>query len=290
TITILLGTNAYGAFNLYQSNRVEVCGISSDDVDRVTAPESTLGDELITAKLFSTEYITFRTDIVPLDDINLRRALIQAFPHDRIAEVMFDGHVDIADGIVPDGMLGAEWPVTIIPYDPEQAVASFKQSKYANVTDIPDIQIYSTGNQAVGAFRDVVKEVLGLTIDDINVQSAEFFDGLALRQYPAYALYWGADYPDPATFLQSLFATGSSDNYLDYSNPEFDALLQEAALEQDPATRAATYLKAQQIVIDDAVVIPTYHDVGYYLRKSYVKGLEYTPLGLLQLETIWLER
>lgn len=290
TITILLGTNAYGAFNLYQSDRVEVCGISSGDVDRVIAPESTLGDELITVKLFSTEYITFRTDIAPLDDIDVRRALIQSFPHDRIADVMFDGHVDRADGIVPDGMLGAEWPVTIIAYDPEQAVTSLKRSKYGNATDIPDIQIYSTGNQAVGAFRDVVKEVLGLTIDDINVQSTEFFDGLALRQYPGYALYWGADYPDPATFLQSLFATGSSDNYLDYSNPDFDALLQEAALQQDPSIRAATYLKAQQLVIDDAVVIPTYHDVGYFLRKPYVKGLEYTPLGLLQLETIWLER
>lgn len=289
-ITILLGTNAYSSFNLYQSDRVEVCGIGSNDVDRVTAPESTLGDELITAKLFSSEYMTFRTDVAPLDDINVRKALIQAFPHDRIAEVMFDGHVDIADGVVPDGMLGAKWPVKILPYDPEQAVATFKQSKYADTTEIPAIQIYSTGNGSVAAFRDVVEEVLGLTIDAITVQSDEFFSGLALRRYPAYALYWGADFPDPATFLESLFATGSSDNYVDYSNPDFDALLRQAALEQDPTVRAATYLQAQQLLIDDAVVVPTYHDVGYYLRKPYVKGFEYTPLGLLQLETIWLER
>lgn len=289
-ITVLLGANAYSPFNLYQSDRVEVCGISSSDVDRVTAPESQLGDELVTAKLFATEYMTFRTDVAPLDDINVRRALILAFPHDKIAEVMFDRHVDIADAIVPDGMLGAEWPVNILPYDPDLAVATFKQSTYADAADVPDIQIYSTGNGCVPALRDTVAEVLGLTIEAIVVQSEEFFNGLALRQYPGYALYWGADFPDPATFLESLFATGSSDNYVDYSNPDFDALLQQAAREQEPAARAAIYNQAQQLLIDDAVIIPTYHDVGYFLRKPYVKGLEYTPLGLLQLETIWLER
>ncbi len=115
-------------------------------------------------------------------------------------------------------------------------------------------------------------------------------DGLALRQYPAYALYWGADFPDPATFLESLFATGSSDNYVDYSNPTFDDLLRSASKEQDSAARAAIYRQAQQLLIDDAVLIPTYHDVGYFLRKPYVHGFEYTSLGLLQLETIWLER
>jgi ABC-type oligopeptide transport system substrate-binding subunit len=289
-ITILLGPNAYSSFNLYQSDRVEVCSISSSDVDRVTAPESTMGDELVTSKLFASEYMTFRTDVPPLDDINVRRALTLAFPHDKVADVMFDGHVDIADGVVPDGMLGAQWPVKALPYDPDLAVATFKQSRYADAAEIPDIQIYSTGNGCVPALRDTVAEVLGLTIEAITVQSEEFFDGLALRHYPGYALYWGADFPDPATFLESLFATGSSDNYVGYSNPKFDELLQQAAREQDPTARAAIYNQAQQVLIDDAVIIPTYHDVGYYLRKPYVKGFEYTPLGLLQLETIWLER
>jgi ABC-type oligopeptide transport system substrate-binding subunit len=288
-VEILLGPNAYSAFNLYQSDRVEVCSISSSDVDRVTAPESQMGDELITAKLFASEYMAFRTDIPPLDDLLVRRALMQAFPHDKIADVMLDGHVVSADGIVPDGMLGASWPVEYPAYDPEQALATFQQSPYAGAASLPDIQIYSTGNGCVAALRDTAGETLGLTIEAINVQSEEFFDGLALRQYPAYALYWGADFPDPATFLESLFATGSSDNYVDYSNPDFDALLREASQEQDPAARAAIYQKAQQLLIDDAVLIPTYHDVGYFLRKPYVHGFEYTSLGLLQLETIWLE-
>jgi peptide/nickel transport system substrate-binding protein/oligopeptide transport system substrate-binding protein len=289
-IEMPLGPNAYGAFNLYQSDRVEVTGISSYDVDRVTAAESPLGPELIQTDLFSTEYIAFRTDVPPLDDPIVRRAIAMAFPRDKIADVMFGGHVSVAEGIVPDGMLGVEWPVNAMAYDPEGAKALFATSKYAAEPELPPILIYSTGNGAVAALRDEVETHLGLQIESIVVQSEEFFDGLALRQYPAYALYWGADYPDPASFLQSLFASGSSDNYIDYSNPDYDALLAEAAEELDTSRRAEIYQQAQQILIDDAVVIPTYHDVGYFLVKPWVKGLEYTPLGLLQLETIWIER
>jgi ABC-type transport system substrate-binding protein len=289
-IEMPVGPNAYGAFNLYQSDRVDVVGISSFDVDRVTAPESSLAPELVQAELFSTEYIAFRTDVAPMDDPIVRKAVAMAFPRDKIANVMFGGHVTVAEGIVPDGMLGAEWPVDPIAYDPEGAKALFATSAYASETELPPIQIYSTGNGAVAALRDEVESKLGLQIDSVIVQSEEFFDGLALRQYPAYALYWGADYPDPATFLQSLFASGSSDNYTDYSNPAFDDLLDQAAQERDPALRAEIYLRAQQLLIDDAMVIPTYHDAGYLLVKPWVKGLEYTALGLLQLETIWIER
>ncbi len=289
-IEMPLGPNAYGAFNLYQSDRVDVVSISSFDVDRGTAPESSMAEELIHADLFSTEYIAFRTDVPPLDDPDVRKAITMAFPRDKIANVMLGGHVNIAEGIVPDGMLGVDWPVESIEYDPEGAKALFDASSYAGDNDLPSIQIYSTGNGAVAALRDEVEEQLPLTIDSVIVQSNEFFDGLALRQYPAYALYWGADYPDPATFLQSLFASGSSDNYIDYANPDYDALLDQAARELDPDARVAIYQQAQQLLIDDAVVIPTYHDAGYFLVKPWVKGLQYTPLGLLQLETIWIER
>ena len=75
-----------------------------------------------------------------------------------------------------------------------------------------------------------------------------------------------------------------------YANPEFDRLLEEAMAELDPPARAAIYARAQQLLIDDVVVIPTYHDVGYWLAKPWVKGVELTALGLLQLETIWIER
>ncbi|MEA2594386.1 MAG: oligopeptide transport system substrate-binding protein, partial [Thermomicrobiales bacterium] len=49
------------------------------------------------------------------------------------------------------------------------------------------------------------------------------------------------------------------------------------------------YLRAQQLLVDDQVIIPLYYDVAYTLAKPAVKGLEVTPLGILGLESVWLE-
>jgi ABC-type oligopeptide transport system substrate-binding subunit len=285
-----LGPGAGGAFNLYQQDLVDICGIPFSLIEQIQSPLVGMADELIEAPQFSTEYIAFRPDVAPMDDFVVRKAVAMAFPRSRLAEVTFGGRVREATGVVPPGMLGAEWNVVSPGYDPEAARELLATSTYAASGEIPPIQLYSTGNQAASAFRDTVSEALGIEITSFIVQANEFFAGLALRQYPNHVLYWGADYPDPSTFLLSLFRGGASDNYIDYENPEFDRLIDEAMAEIDPEARAAVYSEAQQLLIDDAVVIPTYHDVGYWLAKSWVKGIELTALGLLQLETIWIER
>jgi ABC-type transport system substrate-binding protein len=89
--------------------------------------------------------------------------------------------------------------------------------------------------------------------------------------------------------LLSLFGTGRPDNYSSYSNPEFDRLLTLAASEQNVDERAALYSQAQQILIDEAVIMPLYYDVAFTLQKPNVRGLELTALGILGLESVWLE-
>ena len=288
-VELPLGPVAGGAFNLYQQDQVEIVSIGFALVDQIQSPLVGMGDELIKQAQFSTEYLAFRPDVAPMDDPIVRKAVAMAFPRYKIAYVSLEGRVEEATGVVPPGMLGAEWQVDSAGYDPEAAKELLATSTYAQDGDIPPIEVYSTGNLAASAFRDTVSEALGIEITSYIVQANEFFAGLAMRQYPNYVLYWGADYPDPATFLLSLFRGGAADNYIDYSNPAFDALIDQAMAELDPTIRASIYAEAQQLLMDDGVVIPTYHDVGYWLVKPWVKGVEITPLGLLQLETIWIE-
>jgi MarR-like DNA-binding transcriptional regulator SgrR of sgrS sRNA len=41
--------------------------------------------------------------------------------------------------------------------------------------------------------------------------------------------------------------------------------------------------------MDDDVVIPLYDDVAYTLARPSVKGLQITALGILGLESVWME-
>jgi oligopeptide transport system substrate-binding protein len=289
-VEIRLGANSLQSFNLYQAGEIDVDTLNIGGIDRVLAPESGLSDQVTVTPLFAVDYIAFRTDVEPLDDPEIRLALQLGFPRDNIAEVTFDGHLIPAQGLIPEGMLGQSWPVAWPDFDVEAARAAISRSRYGSAEQVPPIQIYIAGYVGAEALRDSVRETLGLQIDVVQVDWPEFLGGLANRAYPAHELYWGADYPDPESLLWSLFGTGRPDNYTGYSNAAFDDLLAQAAAEQDTAARAAIYAKAQQLLIDDGVVIPLYNDVAFTLQKPYVRGLEMTALGVLRRDSIWLER
>jgi peptide/nickel transport system substrate-binding protein/oligopeptide transport system substrate-binding protein len=135
----------------------------------------------------------------------------------------------------------------------------------------------------------VLKRDLDIDADAIELDWSEFSARLTDRSLPAFTLTWIADFPDPANFLTALFLSGSPDNYIGYSNGEVDRLLREAEVTQDEDERSRLYLQAQQLIIDDHVLIPLYNDVSYTVARPYVKGLVISPIGILSLEDIWID-
>ncbi len=87
-----------------------------------------------------------------------------------------------------------------------------------------------------------------------------------------------------------LFHTGGAANYGGYSNAKVDDLLDRAAVEENPQQRFTLYKQAQQQILDDVSVIPMYHPTSYTLVRPSVKGLSITAMGILRLETVWMER
>lgn len=289
-INILYGPSASQPFNLYQADVIDTTSVPILSAERALDPDSPLVNQVTETPVLATGYIAFRSDVEPLDDPHIRRAIQLAFPRHKIAAVTFDGLLLPADGLVPPGMLGREWPVEAAPYDLEAAKEELARSRYGSAEAVPPIQIYTAGGVGSGALREVIEADLGLEVDVIQVDWPEFNAGLTQREYPGLELLWGADYPDPETFLWSLFHSESPDNYSDYNNPEYDALLDQAALTLDENERAALYDRAQQVLADDNVMIPLYHETRYTLAKPTVRGLEVTPLGILYLDGVWMEQ
>ena len=100
---------------------------------------------------------------------------------------------------------------------------------------------------------------------------------------------WCADYPDPENFADVLFHTGSTENTGGYSNPQVDALLDQARVEQDVTRRIERYQQAEQMIVDDAPVLFTVHGLAYQLVKPYVKGYVFTPIDIPIERYMWLE-
>jgi peptide/nickel transport system substrate-binding protein/oligopeptide transport system substrate-binding protein len=285
-----LGPSANNPFNLYQADKIDVAQVPIDAIDYVSDPNSPLLPELDIAPMFSTEYIAFRDDVAPMDDPHIRRAIQLAFPRWKVADILLNGRMDSAHGMIPSGMLERDWSASAPAYDLQAAKAEIAKSKYGSADRVPPIRIYGAAPYASEALRDVLQSDLGLKVEVLQVFWPQFNEGLGHKTFPAYELQWVADYPDPETFLWSLFDSRSPDNYSAYDNADFDKLLDQAAKTLDTDERAALYDRAEGILLADDTVLPISHDVRYTLKKPWVHGLDFTPLGLLYLETAWIER
>jgi peptide/nickel transport system substrate-binding protein/oligopeptide transport system substrate-binding protein len=289
-VTVLYGQKAGSPMNLYEAGDIDYTGMPLSSVDRVLVETSPLHSELTVTPSLSLTYIGFNVTQPPYDDPAVRRAFAQALDRERIATVSAEGKVVLAEGIVPPTMPGGPWAGGTLPYDLTAARASLAGSRYGGAAGLPRATIYTADGGIPVTMRGVYQRDLNVSLEVIGVDWPEYLAGLSTQAYPAFELSWVADYPDPENFLGVLFGSGSPENHTGYSNPAFDRLLAAAAVERDPARRRDLYLQAQQMILADAVIIPCYHSIDYTLVKPYVKGLTITPMGILELDSVWIER
>lgn len=286
TVDILLGANAVRPLALYERGQVDLAEVAPASVDRLEAANSPYREHLVVTPSFGASYVVFNPNIPPFDDLNLRRALLQSFDRQKIANVSFEGRVRQADGIVPPGMAGRDWAADVPPYDLAAGRALLEQAVGADGS--PVLTFYTMGDFVTVAMKRVYERDLGVTVDVVALDWPDYLRQLSARRLPAFMLSWVADYPDPGAFLRILFHSQSPENYIGYANPEVDRLLDQAEVEPDGERRLDLYRQAQQAIIDDAVLVPLYFVETYMLVQPHVHGVTMTPMGILGLESVWI--
>lgn len=89
---------------------------------------------------------------------------------------------------------------------------------------------------------------------------------------------WNGDYNDPMTILD-MWITGGEFNEIDWSNPEYDKLVNGAEAELDRAKRTKMMIDAEKLLIQEMPIAPNYFRTQAYLVKPYVKELILPPMG-----------
>lgn len=122
---------------------------------------------------------------------------------------------------------------------------------------------------------------------------------LVLRTYPSGMYYstiassdadliftsWIGDFADPLAFLE-LFRAGSTMNDSGWKNQKFNELLEQAAIASDEQSRLNLLGQAENILLDEAMIIPLYRTVtssiidlkevgGWYANAFDVHPLKY---------------
>jgi peptide/nickel transport system substrate-binding protein len=224
-------------------------------------------------------------------DRNVRLALAHATDKQNIIDVALLGLGTPGLTLLPDG-LGLWYNDTLPDYEFDIAKANqiLDEAGYQD-TDGDGVREMPDGGQALD-FRlywpnDVIEapriaELLGQTWSQIGVKTQpQALDPDALTSVccPAFDFDviiwgWGSD-PDPNLLLSVMttdeIPTGSSET--GYSNPEFDALYAQQAVELDRDKRQELVWQMQQIVHDDVVyVIPYYEQTVQAYRTDRFQG------------------
>jgi oligopeptide transport system substrate-binding protein len=100
------------------------------------------------------------------------------------------------------------------------------------------------------------------------------------RDFQVGAMSWFADFDDPITYLGLLKSDTGAQNYGDYKNPTYDALLAEADNEPDGARRAQILKRAEQTMLDDEGLVPIGFNVSRSLVNPRVSGWVDNPLNI----------
>jgi oligopeptide transport system substrate-binding protein len=278
---------------LYETGQIDVTLVSTSYIDQASDEANPLHQGLAVTPELSLYYIGFNTAQPPFDDVNVRRAFCLAVDKKHIAKVILRDMVNEAYGILPPGMPGYNETLEGLGYDVEKAKELIAASKYGDVSNLPPITLTFEGYgnsipSYLGAIIQEWQQNLGVEVSVRQLEPENFLYNLKQEKDEMFMLGWIADYPDPHNFLDILFYTGSENNIFEYSNPSLDALLDQAAIEQDRAVRLAMYQQAEQLVIEDAPCLPLFHGTNYILVKSYVKGYELGPLGIPDLSKVYI--
>ena len=280
---------------LYEIGQIDVTPVSTSYIDQVSDETNPFHQELAVTPELSLYYIGFNTAQPPFDDVNVRRAFCLAVDKGRIAKVILRDMINEAEGILPPGMPGYNETLEGLDYDVEKAKELIALSKYGDVSNLPPITltVEGYGNSIpsyLGAIIQEWQQNLGVEISVRQLEPEDFFYNLKQEKDEMFALGWVADYPDPHNFLDILFHTGSENNIFEYRNPSLDALLDQAAIEQNRTARLAMYQQAEQLVVDDAPCLPLFHGTNYILVKPYVKDYELNSLGVPDLSKVYLDK
>ncbi|MBM4426024.1 MAG: peptide ABC transporter substrate-binding protein [Chloroflexi bacterium] len=280
---------------LYETGEVDLAGVGLYSAERMLNPEEPLNQQLVTGVNLCTGYVVFDTTQPPFDDVNVRKAFSMAFDRQRYLDVVLRGLALPAIGPYPPGLPGFNYQLQGLPYDPEAARDLLKQSKYGGAENLPEIVYTDAGigssvGADVAAMAEMWEQELGVTLKIENVEFNYYYEQIFSGNHgQIFGGGWCADYPDPENFADILFHSGSVQNHGGYSNPELDALLEAARIEQDVTKRISMYQQAEQLIVNDAPVIFTTHSLSYELVKPYVKGFVFTPISIPIERYMWLD-
>lgn len=240
-------------------------------------------DEFTIYPNLAVYYYEFNTEVAPFDDKRVRKALSLAIDREVIVRAVTKGGQTPAYTFVPTFVAGFEAPTVAesslnqIERD-RMAIALLEDAGFNKDNPLEVDFLYNTseGHRSIAvAISQMWKQKLGVKMNLQNQEWKTFLETKKSGGFDVARAGWGGDYNEASTFLD-LLTTGHGNNDSNFSNAEFDRLMEEAAKAEDANVY---YTQAEAVIAEEAPLAPIY----YYTRTRMInQDVQGWPVGNAQ--------
>lgn len=303
--------------SFYDSKATEFLLFRQKQLDFINDIESSFKDEVLTKKgtlrknwegkiilqthpYLNIEYLGILFDTTnellrnsPLRLKKIRQAINYGF--DRRKMILYLRNslgIPAESGFVPAGLPSFDSSVVKgYNYDPSKTKQLLAEAGFPDGRGLPPIKLFTIPIYSdLASFIAKQLEEAGIPVQVDVVQKSLLLE----MTYNSKALFfrgsWIADYPDAENYLSVFYSKNPAPpNYTRYKNPAFDALFEKALAETNDSLRYKLYRQADQVMIDDAPVVPLWYDEVIHLVQPYVKNFEPNGINLLDLRKTLIE-
>ncbi|MBM4432288.1 MAG: peptide ABC transporter substrate-binding protein, partial [Chloroflexi bacterium] len=223
-------------------------------------------------------YLVFDVTRPPFDDARVRRAFVLSTDRRELArEVSICGFLPATGGFTPPGMPGYHQGAAL-PYDPHQARALLADAGYPEGHNFPEVDFLSILGPATPPMCGLVqanwRQNLGVEVPWRAREWAVYQEAIRTERPHIYVIGWSADYPDPDSFLRVAMAVNSP-----WRNERYQELVEEARRVRDQDQRMTLYRQAEEILADEAPIMPVDYSENLLLVQPWVKDFPSAPIS-----------
>lgn len=194
-------------------------------------------------------------------------------------------------GFIPNGLPSFnESIVKGYTYNPEKVRQLLMEAGFPDGKGLPEITLHTTENYLEQT--EFIQSQLAENNIKVNIsvdKAAVLRQAVASCEYNFFKKSWVGDYADEENFMSLFYSKNFApigSNYTHYKNPDFDILYEKVVKEQNRDVKNALYQKMDQILMDDAPVVPLFYDQVIRLTGKNIEGLTTNPMNLLNLKQV----
>ena len=262
-------------------------------------PKSLLQHE---AEMLSQFYV-FNTKQKPFDNIKVRQAINYAIDKDKLVDNVLQGQaIGAANyGITPNTFVGYDVKkIKGYTFDLAKAKKLFAEAGYPGGIGFPEVRVLinsgnSRNSNIVIELQKQLKENLNINISFESLPNVQKYELQMHGKSDIFRDAWVADYSSPETFLnlfvgESVPKDNNATSYPNtsrYQNPLYDAYFKKGRDTNIKDSSYAYFMRAEQLLINDAVIIPLWYEGSYRMLSNRVKDLNLNAMRYYNLTKVY---